>query len=258
MRISGFVTRLLLCLVASCGVAPGAAAQAARSFNGEWNEHKATEIALQIARSWRTTTPEHSQAGSEGQRQSVVYAFLPFDKDGVTRWLVLVSQSPPDNNCHACSPTTGAVIFTRKGDVFEADYDQAEIANIGGGWGKPPEARFQPLGKGRPAVVFEINGMGQGYAGKTLTFVAEVDGKLKRVLSIQVAGSNEAADLPEDQTFRWDSLLEFTARPDGGYSDVHVKSTGTKEVEVSGTQQVRPYSSDVIYRFENGTYKPLK
>jgi hypothetical protein len=150
------------------------------------------------------------------------------------------------------------VIFTRKGDVFEADYDQAEIANLGGGWGKPPQARFQTLGPSRPAVVFEIDGMGQGYAGKTLTFVAEVDGKLKKVLSLQVAGSNEAADLPEDQTFQWDSLLEFTPRPGGGYSDIRVKSTGTKEVEVSGTQQVRPYSSDVIYRFEDGAYKPVK
>jgi hypothetical protein len=254
----GFVIKLLLCVVAGWGICPGAAAQAARSFNGEWNEHKAAEIALQISRSWSTTAPEHSQAASEKQRQSEVYAFLPFDKVGVTRWLLLVSQSAPDNDCHACSPVTGAVIFTRKGDVFEADYDQAEIANIGGGWGKPPQARFQALGAGRPAVVFEIDGMGQGYAGKTLTFVAEVDGKLKRVLSLQVAGSNEAADLPEDQTFRWDSLLEFAARPDGGYSDIHVKSTGTKEVEVSGTQQVRPYSSDVVYRFEDGAYKPVK
>jgi hypothetical protein len=258
VRMPGFVVKLLLCVAFSCGVAPGAAAQAARSFSGEWNEHKAAEIALQIAQSWPATTREHSQEASEKQRQSEVYAFLPFDKVGVARWLVLLSQSPPDNNCHACSPVTGAVIFTRKGDVFEADYDQAEIANIGGGWGKPPQARFQALGPSRPAVAFEMDGMGQGYAGRTLTFVAEVDGRLKKVLSLQVAGSNEAADLPEDQTFRWDSLLEFTPRPDGGYSDIRVKSTGTKKVEVSGTQQVRPYSSVVIYRFDDGVYKPVK
>ena len=257
MKIPGFVVKLLLCVAVAGGVHPGATAQAARSFSGEWNEHKAAEIALQIARSWTTTAGEHSQAASDKQLQSEVYAFLPFDKDGVTRWLVLVSQSLPDYNCHACSPVTGGVIFSRKGNVFEADYDQPEIENSGG-WGKPPQARFQALGEGRPAVVFEIDGMGQGYAGKTLRFVAEVDGRLKKVLSLQVAGSNEAADLPENQTFRWDSLLEFTPRPDGGYSDIHVKSTGTKEVEVSGTQQVRPYSSDVIYRFEDGAYKPLK
>jgi hypothetical protein len=257
VKMPGFVVKLLLGVVIGCGTGPGAAAQAARSFGGEWNEPKAAEIALQIARSWPMTAREYSRAVSGKQPQSEVYACLPFDKNGVTRWLVLVSQSPPDNDCHACSPVTGAVIFTRKGNVFDADYDQPEIENMGG-WGKPPQARFQALGLGRPAVVFEIDGMGQGYAGKTLTFVTEVDGKLKKVLSLQVAGSNEAADLPEDQTFRWDSLLEFTPRPDGGYSDIRVKSTGTKEVEISGTQQVRPYSSDVIYRFDDGAYKPLK
>jgi hypothetical protein len=256
VRISGSLVKLLLCVAVSCAVAPGAAAQAARSFNGEWNEHKAAEIALRIAGSWQST--QHSGVTSEKSPRNEVYAFLPFDKDGVTRWLALVSQSPPDNDCHACSPTTGAVIFTRNGNVFEADYDQAEIGNIGGGWGKPSQARFQTLGPSRPAVVFEVDGMGQGYAGRTLTFVAEVDGRLKKVFSLQVAGSNEAAGLPEDQTFQWDSLLEFTPRPDGGYSDIRVKSMGTKEVEVSGTQQVRPYSSDVVYRFVDGIYKPLK
>lgn len=257
MRTASFVVRLLLCTAVGCGACRIAAGQASRSFSGDWNEPKAEAIALQIARLWPASAQQDSQAASEKPRQNQVYAFLPFDKAGVQRWLVLVSQSSPDDNCHACSPVTGGIIFTRRGDAFEADYDQAEIVSMGG-WGNPPQARLQALGKGKPAVVFEVDGMGQGYAGKTLTFVVEVEGKLRSVLSLQVAGSNEAADLPEDQTFQWDSLLEFTPRPDGGYSDIRVKSTGTKEVEVSGTQQVRPYSSDVTYRFEDGAYKPLK
>ena len=257
MRVSSVVVRLLLCMAVSCGACRVASAQASRSISGDWNEHKAEEIALQIARSWPATAQEHSQEASDKPQQHQVYAFLPFDKALVQRWLVLVSQSPPDSNCHACAPVTGGVMFTRKGDAFEADYDQAEIV-IMGGWGNPPQARLQELGPGKPTVVFEVDGMGQGYAGKTLTFVAEVDGKLRRVLSLQVAASNEAADLPEEQTFRWDSLLEFDPRVDGGYADIRVKSSGTKEVEVSGTQRVEPYSSTVIYRFEDGIYKPLK
>ena len=240
-----------------CGGCRVAAAQSSRSFSGDWNEHKAAEIALQIARSWTAGGQQCSEGASEKPCQSEVYAFLPFHKVGVQRWLVLVSQPPPDNNCHACSPVTGGIIFTRKGKAFEADYDQPEIVSFGG-WGNPPQARVQALGPGKPAVVFEVDGMGQGYAGKTLTFVAEVDGKLKRVLSLQVAGSNEAADLPEEQTFRWDSLLEFDPREDGGYSDLRVKSSGTKEVEESGTPRVEPYSSTVTYRFEDGIYKPLQ
>ena len=244
-------------MAVGCGACRIAASQASRSFSGDWNEHKAEAIALQIARSWPASAQQSSEGASEKSRHDEVYAFLPFDKIGVQRWLVLVSQSPPDNNCHACSPVTGGIIFRRKGDSFVADYDQPEIVSMGG-WGNPPKARAQALGPGKPAVVFEVDGMGQGYAGKTLTFVAEVDGRLKRVLSLQVAGSNEAADLPEERTFQWDSLLEFDSRGDGGYSDIRVKSTGTKEVEVSGTQQVRPYSSDVTYRFEDGAYKPLR
>ncbi|MGB7599881.1 MAG: hypothetical protein WBM24_06230 [Candidatus Sulfotelmatobacter sp.] len=257
MRVPSFVVRLLLYMAVACGGCGVAATQASRSFSGEWNERKAEEIAFQIARSWPTSAQQNSQAASEKPRQNQVYAFLPFDKVGVQRWLVLVSQSPPDNNCHACSPVTGGIIFTRKGDTFEADYDQPEIVSMGG-WGQPPLARLQALGPGKPAVVFEVDGMGQGYAGKTLTFVAEVEGRLKSVLSLQVAGSNEAADLPEEQTFRWDSVLEFDPHGDRGYADIRVKSSGTKEVEESGTQRVEPYSSTAVYRFEDGVYKPLK
>ena len=64
--------------------------------------------------------------------------------------------------------------------------------------------------------------------------------------------------LPEEQTFRWDSLLEFDPRVDGGYSDIRVKSSGTRDVEDSGAQRVEPNSSTVIYRFGDGIYKPLK
>lgn len=244
-------------MAVGCGGCRVAATQVLRSFSGDWNEHKAEAIALQIARSWTASAQQNSGSASEKPRHNEVYAFLPFNKVGIQRWLVLVSQSPPDNNCHACSPVTGGIIFTRKGEAFDADYDQPEIVSLGG-WGQPPQARLQALGAGKPGVVFEVDGMGQGHAGETLTFVAEVDGKLKRVLSLQVAGSNEAADLPEEQTFRWDSLLEFDPRLDGGYSDIRVKSSGTREVEESGAQRVEPYSSTVIYRFEDGTYKPLK
>jgi hypothetical protein len=252
-----FVVRLLVCMAVGVGGCGVAATQVARSFRGDWNEHKAEAIALQIARSWTGVARQHSPGASEKPAQYQVYAFLPFDKAGVQRWLVLVAQSPPDNNCHACSRVTGGIIFTRKGEAFDADYDQPEIVTLGG-WGKAPQVRLQALGQGKPGVVFEVDGMGQGYAGKTLTFVAEVDGKLKRVLSLQVAGSNEAADLPEEQTFKWDSLLEFDLRTDGGYSDIRVRSSGTREVEESGAQRVEPYSSTVIYRFEGGIYKPLK
>ncbi|MGA9509362.1 MAG: hypothetical protein WBV55_12165 [Candidatus Sulfotelmatobacter sp.] len=255
--MASVVARLLLLMAVGCGTCRVAAAQASRSFSGDWNEHKAEAIALQIAGSWPAKARQNSEGISEKPRHNEVYAFLPFDEIGVQRWLVLVSQSPPENNCHACSPVTGGIIFTRKGDVFEADYDQPEIVSLGG-WGKPPQARLQALGVGKPAVVFEVDGMGQDYAGKALTFVAEVDGKLKRVLSLQVAGSNESAALPEEQTFQWDSLLDFDPRADGGYADIRVKSSGTKEVEEAGTERVEPYSSTVTYRFQDGDYKALK
>jgi hypothetical protein len=50
----------------------------------------------------------------------------------------------------------------------------------------------------------------------------------------------------------------FDPRVDGGYSDIRVKSSGTRDVEDSGAQRVEPNSSTVIYRFGDGIYKPLK
>ena len=254
MRMLSFGTELLLCVAVSC-VGARSPAQSAQSFSGDWDENNATEIALQISRSWRSATPDHIQGAPEKATQSDVYAFLPFDKSGVTRWLVLVAQSPPDYTCHACAPVTGGVIFTRVRDGFEADYDQPKIISLGA-FGKPPQTHVQNLGHGRPAIAFEMNSMAQGYATTTLTLVTEVEGKLKKVLSLETAASNEAAALPENQTFKWRAALEFVPGPNPQYYDIRATSTGTREIKDGpNAGKVRPQSSTVIYRFSDGAYQ---
>jgi hypothetical protein len=256
MRRPSVAVRLLLCAALSCSAGPRGRAQSARSFSGNWDEKKAAEIALQISRSWLVATPGAPQNTPEKPMQSKAYAFLPFDKSGVTRWLVLVAQSQPDYTCHACAPATGGVIFTRKHDVFEADYDQPKIVSLGT-FGNPPKAYVQDLSRGRPAIAFEINSLAQGYEATTLTLVAELGGKLKKVLSLQTAASNEAAGLPDDQTFKWHATLEFVPGSNPKYFDVRVKATGTSAAEDGpNAGKVRPRSLTVVYRFSDGAYKP--
>jgi hypothetical protein len=256
----------LLCATVICVVCPRVPAQSARSlseksFSGNWDESKAAEIALQISRSWQAPL-DHPRDSAGKPLQRNVYAFLPFDKSGVTRWLVLVAQSPADFTCHACAPVTGGVIFTRKDkkkddkdSVFDADHDQANITNLGA-FGKPPQAHVQQLGDNRPAIAFEMNSMAQGYQATTLILITEVEGKLTKVLSLQTFASNEAAALPDDQTFKWQAALEFVPGSNPEYSDIRVKSTGTREIaDGPDAGKVRPHSSTALYRFSDGTYK---
>lgn len=256
MRTLAAAAKLLLCAALSCAAGPRTPAQSARSFSGNWNEQKAAEIALQISRSWPAATEGDPHTAPEKRPQSNVYSFLHFDKQGVTRWLVLVAQSPPDYNCHACAPATGGVVFTRKGDIFEANYDQPNITSLGA-FGNPPQAHVQELGHGQPAIAFEMNSMAQGFEATSLTLVSEVEGKLKEVLSLQTAASNEAAGLPEEQTFKWSATLEFVPGAKRKYFDIRVKSTGTRETEDGpNAGKVGPYSSTVVYRFSDGAYRP--
>jgi len=224
---------------ALCGCSHG---QGGRSFSGSWDDGKAREIAIAVASTWKFPGEIDFQGAAAAQLQRDAYAILPFDAGGAKRRLVLVAVAPRDHTCHACAPVTGGVVFSNKNGRWEAGYDQAMIVSLGA-FGKPPKARLQALGPALPAVAFEMDAMAQGYEAATLTLVGEVAGGLKELLSIETEASNEAADLPKSQTFRWRATLEFIPVRDGKYPDIRVKSSGTKEAGEGSP--VQPYSSTV-------------
>jgi hypothetical protein len=245
---SPWVYALVSCVMCACSHG-----QTSRSFRGNWDDAKARETALSVASSWQFSGDSDFGGVSVAQLERNAYAILPFDKGGTSRRLVLVAVSPPDYTCHACSPVTGGVIFIGKDGGWEVGYDQKKIVSLGAS-GQPPKARLQQLGPAIPAVAFEMDSMAQGYAATSLTLVSEVEGKLKAVLSLETAESNEAAGLPENQTFQWHATLEFIPSSNGKYPDIRVKSTGTKQTGEG--KPLQPYSSTVTYRFSDGTYRP--
>ncbi|MGO9967077.1 MAG: hypothetical protein ACLPY2_07395 [Bryobacteraceae bacterium] len=237
----------------SCAMCACSQGQAGRSFGGNWDDAKAREIAIAISSSWQYSGDADFGGASVARLQRNAYAILPFDKAGVSRRLVLVAVAPPDYTCHACPPVTGGVIFIGKDGGWEAGYDQAKIVNLGAN-GQPPKARLQQLGPALPALAFEMDSMAQGHEATTLTLVGEAAGKLKELLSLETAESNQAADLPENQTFRWQATLEFMPAPNREYPDIRVQFSGTRQAGEG--KPLQPYSSAVTYRFSAGSYKP--
>jgi len=228
--------------------------QAQSSPKTNWDEGKARETALAISKTWKFS-PGEFEAGAAHDLQHEVYVVLPFDIPGTPRWILLVATAPPDNYCHACSPVTGAVIFALKDGSWQSVYNQPNVATLGV-FGEPPKARVQSLGPGRPAIEFELSSMAQGYIGSSVIFVAEVNQKLREVLSVVTAGSNEAADMPPDQTFSWQATVKTSASTHGGFADIIVKSSGTKADE--NGENIRPYSATATYRFDGEVYKKLE
>jgi hypothetical protein len=246
---------LAIAVAVSCALGACSRAQNPRSFNGAWDENRARGIALEISRVWQYSPDKDFQGTSVADLQRKVYAVLPFDRVGTPRWLVLLAMIPSSQTCHACAPVTGGVIFARKNDGWEAVYDQSHIVDVGA-YGKPPTAREQKLGPGTPAVAFEINGMAQGYEATNLTLVAEVQDQLRQVLSIDTYASNEAAGLPEEQTFTWHATVEASSSSKSEFPDLIVKCSGTKPT--GEAQQIRPCSETSIYRFNDGAYRLVK
>jgi hypothetical protein len=236
-------------LSALCACAP---AQSARSFNGDWNEARAREIALDVSRSWQFSDAKDFHGTPAVDLQRTVYSVLPFDRAGKSRWLVLLSVVPPNQNCRACAPVTGGVIFNHKDGAWTAGYDQSHIVSIGANR-QPPRVRVQSLSPAQPAVAFEMASMAQGLAATTLTLVAEVEGQLREVLSVETAESNEAAGLPDDQTYKWQANVEASPSSKAEFPDLVVKSSGTKVAEEG--QKARPYTSTWIYRFSGASYR---
>jgi hypothetical protein len=219
-----------------------------------WDEEKARETALAIAKTWRFS-PGEFEAGTAKDLQHDVYAVLPFDLPETPRWILLIATAPPNNNCHACSPVTGAVIFALKDGSWKSVHDQPHVTDLGT-FGAPPNARVRSLGPAKPAVEFELGSMAQGYAGFSLTFVVEVNQKLREVLSVATGESNEAADMNPDKTFRWKATVETAASIHEGFADLVVKSNGTKADE--NGENIRPYSATETYRFNGEVYKKVE
>jgi len=221
------------------------------SATGKWDEAKARETALAISNKWKFS-PDDFQPGDAADLQHKIYAVLPFDVPGSQRRVLLIATAPPNDTCHACAPVTGAVIFAAKDGAWQPVYDQASVINSGS-FGNPPNARTRNLGPSKPGIEFELNSMAQGYEATSLTFVAEVNHQLREVLSLAIGESNEAADMPPDQTFRWQAKVEISQSVNEGFADILVKSTGTKPAE--NGQAIRPYSESTTYRFNGEVYK---
>ncbi|HTT19264.1 MAG TPA: hypothetical protein VMG82_09980 [Candidatus Sulfotelmatobacter sp.] len=219
-----------------------------------WDEAKAREAALAISKTWKFS-PGEFEGGAAKDLQHDVYAVLPFDLPGKPRWILLVATAPPENYCHACSPVSGAVIFALKGDSWQSVYNQPNVSDLGA-FGKPPNAHVQSLGPATPAIEFELSSMAQGYVGTNVTFVAEVNQKLREVLSVLSAESNEAADMPSDQTFSWHATVEMSSSIHEGFADIVVKSSGTKPAGKG--EDIRPYSETATYRFNGEVYKKVE
>lgn len=233
----------------SCALCACSPAQSARSFRGDWNEGRARDISIEISRSWQFSDAKDFHGTPAIDLQRAVYSVLSFDRAGESRWLVLLAVTPPNQSCRACAPVTGGVIFTRKDGAWEAEYDQSHIVSIGAN-GQPPKARAQSLGPGQPAVAFEMASMAQGLQATTLTLVAEVQGQLREVLSVETQESNEAAGLPESQTYKWQANVEPSPSSNTDFPDIVLKSNGTKPEEDG--QKAKPYSTTSIYRFSSG------
>ena len=227
--------------------------RAQRPPKTNWDEAKAREAALAIAKAWKFP-PGEFEAGTAKDLQHNVYAVLPFDIPGTPRWILLIATEPP-NNCRACSPVTGAVIFALKNGSWQSVYDQPNVTDLGA-FGKSPDARVRILGPAKPAVEFELSSMAMGYLGTSISFFAEVNQILREVLLVKTGESNEAAEMPPDQTFSWQATVETSASIHEGLADIIVKSSGTKGDE--NGENIHPYSKTEIFRFNGEVYRKVE
>ena len=158
-------------------------AQAMKMFYGNYDLKTRTSVA--------SLPKEKSSFPSAGEEQMTVRPlFQSFGGDAGARSFVLVTYAVPAGDsydCHACAPTIGMAVYSRKGLKWTIDASNRAVT-FAGGWGKPPmDIQLLQIGPNRRAVEVIDSGGGQGETTKVLDLLIPWNGTvnlgLERIIS---------------------------------------------------------------------------
>ena len=231
-------------------------AQAMRSFYGNYDPVRRTSTI-----SFAKTVPVRTT----GEPMTVRPLFHSFSDDSGSLNFVLVTYAVPKRDeeyyCHACAPTIGMAVFSRKGSDWMMAASNAAVTDAGE-FGKPPtDIGLVQAGANRHAVMIDDVGEGNGETTAVLLIMAPWSGNvnlaLERIVSDDDAGACEPdGGLPCYGNHR---SVRFLREGTADYYELQLSLTGT-DLPLSDLRRhskARPVLGDETLRFEDGRYQQI-
>jgi len=215
----------------------------------------------------QTSTVTFSSTDSvriHGEPMTVRPLFHKLSSDAGRQSFVLLTYAVPRSDeeyyCHACAPTLGMAVFTKKeGSDWILTASNRAITDAGG-FGKPPRnVELVEIGTNRQAV--QIKDIDEGGERTTALLILvpwndTISLALERIIDENDEGMCGPKGLPCYSNRR---TVAFLRNPNAEYFDVELRLTGT-DLPVSDSPRVwraREVSGVEILKFENGKYRQV-
>ena len=195
-------------------------------------------------------------AGDDGKPLEVfasVYLSKPFKQLVIDRRLLLFTMVPPEYECHVCAPALGGALFSKVEGGWKLDSVNRHILTAGS-YGGLPAPSVVKLGKERIGIAIETGFTSTGETSGGLDLIAEVDGKLKQVFTLESTFGDNSGNCGEDLGPCWSFQSKYNYVPGGNdeWYDVVVATTGT---EKNDRDEIVPVKKNRRFVFRNGKYE---
>jgi hypothetical protein len=179
----------------------------------------------------------------------------PFRQEGHEKHLVLTDNTLA-NHCPGCAVYVEAGLFVYQSDGWQLEDLQQVAAEFYTSLDNPPAATVFPLGPEKDGIVFEGGYQGQGHLVSTETYVTDVNGQFRQVLSLTTFESNRLSDACFEQglCYEYEATVDLIPGEDPVYHDMHVTTSGTKLVD----EQVVEFTEVSHYTFSGEAYTPTE
>lgn len=182
-----------------------------------------------------------------------VYLSKPFSQLIIERRMLLFTLTPPEFECHACQPALGGALFSKVEGGWRLDSVNRHILT-NGAYGGLPDPKVIKLGKERMGIALEVGFTSTGETSGGLDLIAEVDGKLKKVFSMDETFGDNSGNCGEDLGPCWSFQSKYSYVPGGNeeWYDVAVATSGT---EKNDQGDIVPVKKNRRFVFRNGKYE---
>jgi len=202
----------------------------------------------------RAACPVGSNSPAADQQQMTVRPlFNAFSVDAGAQGFTLVTYAiSPDCVSHACAPTIGMAVFSKKGLKWTMDASNRAVTHLGA-WGKPPaDVKLVEVGPGHRAVEVEDVGGGQGETTKLLQLLIPWNGTVNLGLSRIIADNDLGACGSEGYLPCYENHREvnFIRNDKAGFYNLELELKGT---DLVGTRTKEVHGVETL-KMENGKY----
>lgn len=177
----------------------------------------------------------------------------PFRQEGRDKRLVLTDNMLVDH-CTSCPLHVDAALFVLRDGAWQLDNLNQVAAELSTPLNNSPTAEVISFGPDKDGLVFSGGYQGQGHLVSTATYVTDVDGEFKQVLSLTTFESNRLSDACFEQQLCYEhkATVDFIRGCNPIYDEACVTDSGTKLVD----DQPVEFTEVMTYTFSGAAYIP--